>query len=158
MKDINDQAVAVMSRAARPFDSLPRHGRVGRFLATICAMVLARSAHAGETPATLPFDPTVVRGALANGVHYWIAPQAEANEVAVWMRVEAGSLQEEERESGLAHLVEHMAFRGTEHYPESTVAGRFAALGLTIGVDENAITTPRATIYKLALPRGDDWT
>jgi len=101
----------------------------------------------------LAADPALVRGALANGVAYWIARHpAAAGRAVVWMRIGAGSLDEANDEQGLAHFAEHMAFRGTHNYPHGAVLPRLEAMGLAIGTDENAITTLRGTTYKLALP------
>jgi zinc protease len=102
----------------------------------------------------LPLDASIIRGALPNGVRYWIAPHpAAAGRAVVWMRVAAGSLDEEDGEEGLAHLVEHMAFKDTRSFPHGTLTRRLGALGLTFGSDENAFTTLRGTTYKLALPQ-----
>ncbi|MGL9751180.1 MAG: insulinase family protein [Symbiopectobacterium sp.] len=35
------------------------------------------------------------------------------------MEVDAGSVDENEAQSGVAHMVEHMVFRGSEAYPSS---------------------------------------
>jgi zinc protease len=102
----------------------------------------------------LPLDASIIRGALPNGVRYWIAPHpAAAGRAVVWMRVAAGSLDEEDGEEGLAHLVEHMAFKDTRSFPHGTLTQRLGTLGLTFGSDENAFTTLRGTTYKLALPQ-----
>src|SRR5215471_11237308 len=126
---------------------------VGRRWLSPCAAVLlavcwGASATAAESrsppdeESALVSDPSVVRGALPNGVRYWIAPHATAaGRATVWMRVAAGSLHEAEGEEGLAHFAEHMAFRGTRNYPHGAVMQRLEAMGLAIGTDENAMTT-----------------
>ena len=158
MTNPRNHAVAAKFLARPPLRLLTRLERCVRFASIVICVALAEPARAGADQATtLSLDPSVTRGAIANGVSYWIAPQPSAAGVAIWMRVDAGSLQEEEEESGLAHFVEHLAFRGTRHYPDGAVIRRFEALGLTIGVDENAITTPRGTIYKMTLAAGDAW-
>jgi len=124
------------------------------------SMMVWRSASAAEATTTttadepLPEDASVLRGALANGARYLIArhPSA-AGRAVVWLRVEAGPLHEQEGEEGLAHFVEHMAFKGTQHYPHGSVTRRLEELGLTFGRDENASTSLRATTYELALPQ-----
>jgi zinc protease len=121
-------------------------------LALVGAAASAGAAEGDDEP--LPSDPSVVRGALPNGVRYLVARHpAAAGRAVVWMRVDVGSLDEEEGQSGLAHFVEHMAFTGTRSYPRGSVTRRLEELGLTFGKDENAITALRATTYKLTLPQ-----
>lgn len=56
-------------------------------------------------------------GRLPNGLTYYIRqhPKPE-NRVEMRLVVRAGSLQEDEDQLGIAHLVEHLAFNGTSHF------------------------------------------
>ena len=40
-----------------------------------------------------------------------------AGQVSIRLRVAAGSLQESDEQQGLAHFLEHMAFKGSTHVP-----------------------------------------
>ncbi len=54
-------------------------------------------------------DPKLVRGKLKNGFQYFIYPNNTNNQqTAIQLFVNAGSLQEEDDQLGLAHFVEHM--------------------------------------------------
>ena len=63
-----------------------------------------------------------------------------------------GSLHESEDEHGLAHFVEHMAFRGTRTHPDGSHVTALQRLGLGFGPDSTAFTSYDHTIYHLELP------
>src|SRR5438105_3988206 len=63
-------------------------------------------------------DPAVRFGALANGMHFMLMRNATpAGHVAVRMRIGSGSRDETDQQQGLAHFLEHMAFKGSTHVP-----------------------------------------
>jgi zinc protease len=66
--------------------------------------------------------------------------------------VNAGSLHEEDHEQGLAHFVEHMAFRGTERFPEADLVNYLRSLGMRMGPDINAFTSFDRTVYRIEVP------
>jgi len=66
--------------------------------------------------------------------------------------VAVGSLHESEDERGLAHFVEHMAFRGTRTHPDGSLVTALQRLGLGFGPDSTAFTSYDHTIYHLELP------
>jgi zinc protease len=68
------------------------------------------------------------------------------------MRVDTGSLNEEEGQEGLAHYLEHMAFKGTEHFPARELITYFESIGLRFGQHQNAFTSFDQTTYTLSLP------
>jgi len=61
--------------------------------------------------------------------------------------VEAGSIQETDKERGIAHYMEHMGFNGTEHFPPGELVKYFASIGVDIGPDINAFTSFDRTAY-----------
>src|SRR5690349_2160446 len=62
----------------------------------------------------LPLWPAVKRGVLPNGLTYYVLPHRKPEHRALlWLAVNAGSVQEDADQRGLAHFVEHMAFNGT---------------------------------------------
>ena len=72
----------------------------------------------------LAHDPAVTWGRLANGVRYAILPQgAPPDRVSLRLVIEAGSLMESETQRGLAHFLEHMAFKGSQNL----ASGEFVA-------------------------------
>ena len=62
-------------------------------------------------------DPDVCTGALPCGLRYYIKRNRKPEQrVALRLAVRAGSVDEEEAERGLAHMVEHLAFRATTNF------------------------------------------
>ncbi|HYG29622.1 MAG TPA: insulinase family protein [Allosphingosinicella sp.] len=101
-------------------------------------------------------DPAWRFGTLPNGLRYAVRRNAiPAGQVAIRIRVDAGSLHETEAEQGWAHFVEHMLFRGTETYPDRQARHIWEQLGASFGSDSNAVTSATDTVYQLNLPRAD---
>ncbi len=100
-------------------------------------------------------DPSLVRGRLDNGFRYVLKQNHEPkNRVAIYLDVQAGSLDENEQQRGLAHFLEHMMFDGSKHFPKGRLVEYFQSLGMNYGGDTNAHTTHQATIYNIILPNG----
>jgi zinc protease len=103
----------------------------------------------------LPADPAVRLGILPNGLRYAILKHnAPPHEVSLRLRIAAGALQEAADQDGVAHLLEHMAFRGSAHVRDGEVWKTLARLGVTFGADSNAYTTPSETYFQFDLPSG----
>ena len=104
-------------------------------------------------------DPAIRLGALPNGMRYAIMKNATPKgAVSIRFRIGAGSLQETEEQRGLAHFVEHMAFRGSTHVPDGEVFKLLQRLGLRTGADANATTGLTETVYQFDLPKNDEET
>lgn len=106
----------------------------------------------------LQADERIVVGELANGLDYYILPlPAGESRPTVEMRlyVNAGSLDETEDQLGYAHILEHMAFNGSENYSENDVVKFFERAGMQFGGDINAYTTFGETVYQLSIPADD---
>ena len=105
---------------------------------------------------SLAFDPSVVRGTLSNGLSYYIRHNEEPRGRAqIALAVRAGSVQEEDDQQGLAHLVEHMAFNGTERFAKQEIVEYLESIGSTFGADLNARTGFDDTLYFLEVPTDD---
>jgi zinc protease len=139
--------------------------RAGSALALAGALALgpaqgsAADLRPGEWPqarSDLKADPDVRFGALPNGMRYAIRKQTiPPGQAAVRLWIGAGSLMESERQLGLAHFLEHMAFNGSRGVKEGEMIKMLERLGLAFGADTNASTSFSQTIYKLDLPRTD---
>ena len=117
---------------------------------------LPRWAAALDMGARLPFDAAVERGVLANGCAYYLRANGEPKDrVEISLAVRAGSLDEADDERGIAHMIEHLAFRGQS----GGDAGCFAivreleSLGVRFGSHQNAYTSLEETVYWLHVPR-----
>ncbi len=101
----------------------------------------------------VPQDKEWVFGELANGVRYAVRKNGvPPGQVAIRVRMDVGSLHEEESERGYAHLLEHLVFRQSRYLAEGAAIPTWQRLGATFGSDTNAETSPIATTYKLDLP------
>ena len=101
-------------------------------------------------------DPAWTFGTLPNGLRYAVRRNAlPEGQVSVRLRIDAGSLHEEDPERGWAHFVEHMAFRGTRNFGDGEVRETWQRLGASFGSDTNASTEPTQTVYMLDLPHAD---
>jgi len=83
---------------------------------------------------------------LANGFQVFLVPQKEATSVAVELMVKAGSKNEAVGKEGLAHFLEHMAFKGTKKWP---TAQKLARVLDSVGAVYNAYTDKEKTAYWL---------
>ena len=107
----------------------------------------------------IPADTNVRFGVLPNGMQYAILRNATpAGQASFRLRIDAGSLMENEDQLGLAHFMEHMAFNGTTNIPENDLLRILERLGLAFGADTNAFTSFDQTAYLLELPRTNDET
>ncbi|HZW16745.1 MAG TPA: insulinase family protein [Brevundimonas sp.] len=107
----------------------------------------------------IPADANVRFGVLPNGMQYAILRNATPpGQASLRLRIDAGSLMENENQLGLAHFMEHMAFNGTTNIPENDLLRILERLGLAFGADTNASTGFDQTIYMLELPRTNDET
>ena len=98
----------------------------------------------------------LVTGKLTNGMTYYIYKnKMPENRVSVNVAIKAGSLQEEDNQLGMAHLIEHLCFNGTEKYSKNEVVKYYQSIGLNFGGDLNAHTGFDETVYKIQIPTDD---
>lgn len=81
-----------------------------------------------------------------SGLRVFLVPQAKTEVVAYVTAYDVGSRFEEKGKSGLAHLFEHMMFRGTESFPNA-----FETLA-SWGDNFNAYTSRDMTVYYQVVP------
>lgn len=87
---------------------------------------------------------------LENGLKVILVEQPGSPVVSLRVMVRTGSADENSRsEYGLAHLMEHMAFKGTARYPDP---GTISSLVERNGGDMNAYTSSDSTVYYLNMP------
>lgn len=101
-------------------------------------------------------DASVLSGTLANGISWRVARNSEpANRVFLRLVVKAGSALEDDDQKGVAHLIEHMAFNGTEHFAANELVDYFESIGMTFGPEVNAYTGFDETVFMLEIPADD---
>ncbi|MDP5277842.1 insulinase family protein [Sphingomonas sp. DG1-23] len=122
------------------------------------AQVAPRPVQTAEDPwlykgSDLVHDDEWKFGRLSNGVRYAVRKNGvPPGQVSVRVRIDAGSLNEQDSERGFAHLLEHLSFRGSTFVPDGESKRIWQRLGVTFGSDSNASTTFTQTVYKLDLP------
>lgn len=96
-----------------------------------------------------PTLPRITR--LDNGIHVVSHdfPQLETVAIGVWIR--AGARDEQEAENGVAHLLEHMAFKGTRRRDAFRIAAEIESAGGEI----NAATAMETTAYYARVLKAD---
>ena len=98
-------------------------------------------------------NPDVLEGKLDNGMSYYILENAyPENRISLRLVVKVGSIAEQENELGVAHLIEHMCFNGTEHFEKNTLVDYAESIGMDFGAEVNAYTSFEETVYKLEVP------
>ncbi|MCH7823742.1 MAG: insulinase family protein, partial [Acidobacteria bacterium] len=103
--------------------------------------------------AELPVDPAVRFGTFDNGLTYFIrANRRPENRAELRLVVNAGSVLEDDDQLGMAHLLEHMAFNGTENFEKHELIEFMESIGMRLGPDVNAYTSFDETVYMLQVP------
>src|SRR4051812_37088563 len=101
----------------------------------------------------VPVDPQITVRTLPNGLKYYIRTNRQPrNRAELRLVVNAGSVLEDEDQRGLAHVVEHMSFNGTLHFPKQDVVAFLQSLGMRFGAHVNAHTGFDETVYQLQVP------
>lgn len=102
-------------------------------------------------PLSLPSG--TIEGFLPNGLHYIIRHNdLPKHNVECRLVMNVGSINETIQQRGVAHFLEHMAFKGSEHFPNRSVIDYFERQGMKYGRDINAFTGFDRTIYWFTLP------
>jgi zinc protease len=133
---------------------LPLLGSVLAAFALAAAVPLRATLYPFEqTESDLKPDPALHFGALPNGVRYAVmANRQPRDRASLRLLVGAGSLYEKADQQGLAHFLEHMAFKGSTHYPPGTLVETLQRMGMSFGADTNASTSDDRTLFLLELP------
>ncbi len=104
----------------------------------------------------LPQSPAVTVGRFDNGLRYYIRENHEPeNRAELRLVVNVGSVLEDPDQLGLAHMLEHMAFNGTEHFEKQALVAFMESIGMRLGPGVNASTSFDETIFMLRLPTDD---
>lgn len=118
----------------------------------------------GESPAgkpawaslPIPKDESIRSGTLPNGMKYYIQKNNKPeNRAELRLAVNAGAMQEDDDQLGMAHFVEHMAFNGSKNFKKAELVDYLESIGTKFGPDLNAYTSFDETVYMLQ-SRTDD--
>ena len=101
-----------------------------QFLSFVLSFFLMANAFAQN----IPLDPSVRTGTLSNGMKYYIKKNVKPEKkVEFRLAINAGSINEDEDQRGLAHFMEHMNFNGTKNFPENKLVDFLQSIGKTLG-------------------------
>jgi len=119
--------------------------------AALLMVVYAHALAQVDPMAPMPNDESVRYGVLDNGMTYYIKSNQEPKERASFYIIQnVGALLEEDNQNGLAHFLEHMAFNGTEHFPDKGIIDFLERHGVAFGENINAYTSQNQTVYNLS--------
>ena len=120
------------------------HISLVRSLAAL-ALVAAANAHAQTQPGA-----PVQQYTLDNGLTLIVKPDRRAPTAVQMLWVRVGSMDEENGTTGVAHMLEHLMFKGTD----TLAPGEFSRRVAQLGGRENAFTTRDYTGYYQQVPAG----
>jgi len=115
----------------------------------LAATVFAAPAVSTEAPSTsqslaeIEFAPGLSHTTLDNGLQVVVIPDKRSPVVTHMLWYKAGSADELPGQSGIAHFLEHLMFKGTSNNPD----GAFSKAIAEIGGRENAFTSFDYTAY-----------
>tara|TARA_R110001606_G_scaffold399236_1_gene582619 strand:- start:11019 stop:13841 length:2823 start_codon:yes stop_codon:yes gene_type:complete len=106
----------------------------------------------------IPRDPDIRKGVLPNGLTYYIKKnQSPKKRVSYYIYQNVGAVLETEKQNGLAHFLEHMAFNGTKTFPGNQLIDELSNHGVKFGREINAYTTQNETVYNISkVPSGNE--
>ena len=111
---------------------------------------MARTVSGAEAPEKIATIEGVSEFRLSNGARVLLFPEASRPTITVNMTVLVGSRHEGYGEAGMAHLLEHLVFKGTPTFPQVPKALR------DHGASFNGTTNEDRTNYFETLPATDE--
>ena len=130
--------------------------------AIIIAILFAVAIHPFITSAQsldkpIPFDDSVRMGKLPNGMMYYIRRNVKPEHRAeLRLAVNAGAMEENDDQQGLAHFNEHLSFDGTGEFKKNDIINFLESSGVKFGADLNAYTSFDETVYMIQVPTDSD--
>ena len=127
--------------------------KIKNFLFSLFAMITFLHCTNLQAQTALPLSAKVVKGKLDNGLTYYILPNKKPeNKVELRLAINAGAINEDDDQQGLAHMAEHMAFNGTKNFKKNDIVSFLQDIGVGFGSDLNAYTSFDETVYILPIP------
>src|SRR5450631_1721538 len=102
--------------------------RVRNYLALLFLLAFIGTTGSAAAQDLTSFEKRVTVKTLANGLTVIICERPQAPVFSFFTLVDTGSAQDPQGETGLAHMFEHMAFKGTDKIGSKNYAAEKAAL------------------------------
>lgn len=119
-------------------------GLLGPLLLCACA------SPPNEDNTPLAWSPQIVRGQLANGLEYrLVRDSSQAGRLDLRLTVRAGSVDEDDDQVGVAHMLEHLTFHSRAGL-DRNLRQQMSELGWVQGRNYNAVTSYDRTQYLLS--------
>ena len=112
----------------------------------VCALLSLAAAYVPANSKAIPDAVMIgeaVQTQLNNGLKVVVIPDHRSPVAVQMLWYKAGGMDEPKGKTGIAHMLEHMMFRGTKDVP----AGVFSEEIAKLGGQHNAFTNSNATIY-----------
>ncbi len=121
--------------------------KLRKVFAAVLLLLTTGSMMAQQMP-PIPVDKNVKIGHLDNGLTYYIRHNAYPEHVAsFYIAQKVGSINENDDQRGLAHLLEHLAFNGSDHFKDNSLQEYLQSIGVAYGRNLNAYTSVEKTVY-----------
>jgi hypothetical protein len=117
-------------------------------LASVTRWLLAVVIVLGVCTSALAMEEKLKHFTLPNGLEVLVKEDHARKVAAIQCWVMVGSADEEDSERGISHLIEHMAFKGTERRGVGQIASEVEALG----GETNAYTSWDETVFFITVP------
>lgn len=131
-----------------------------KLTALFCSLLMLAACQApmsSNSSTELPFHHHIEQGTLDNGLRYFLLENKEPQDrIYIRLVINAGSMNEDNDQRGVAHIVEHMAFNGTQKFPDNQIIQALEQLGMKFARDINAFTDFENTVYTLNLADNDE--
>src|SRR5205807_10457325 len=121
-----------------------------RFFSLLIVLLSVSAVRAEEAPREIATVEGVSEYRLANGARVLLFPEASRPTITINLTVLVGSRHEGYGETGMAHLLEHMVFKGTPTHPDVPKALK------DHGANYNGTTSYDRTNYFETLNSGDE--
>ncbi|MDQ5890366.1 MAG: zinc protease [Candidatus Dependentiae bacterium] len=116
-------------------------------MSTHCVAVVTQADRDARKAIVQSIKDRVAVNTLDNGLTVLSFYAPNTNKVSVGGLVDAGNRHEKSSEWGIAHILEHMFFKGSKNFPEGTLDKLTTNFGMRIGRDFNAATWSDHTFY-----------
>ncbi len=123
-------------------------------IVVLCTVVIIPFKLSAQNPdKPIPFDDSVRMGKLSNGMMYYIRRNVKPEHRAeLRLAVNAGAMEENDDQQGLAHFNEHVSFDGTGDFKKNDIINFLESSGVKFGADLNAYTSFDETVYMIQIP------